>query len=46
MKNGLPEEMQETLLLVAQLFATQPQLTFFPNKALKASVISAMTVEV
>jgi hypothetical protein len=35
MKNALPEEMQETLLLVAQLFETQPQLTVFPDKALK-----------
>jgi hypothetical protein len=36
-KNALLEEMQETLLLVAQLFETQPQLTVFPDKALKVS---------
>lgn len=34
-KNALPEEMQETLLLVAQLFETQPQQAVFPDKALK-----------
>lgn len=43
MKNALPEEMQETLLLVAQLFATQPQLTSFPNKPLKASAMTRIS---
>lgn len=35
MKNAQPAEMHEVLLLVAQLFASQPQLTSFPDKALK-----------
>ena len=37
MKNAVAEEMQETLLLVAQLFETQPQQTMFPDKALKVN---------
>jgi hypothetical protein len=39
-KNALPEEMQETLLLVAQLFETQPQQAGFPDKALKVDRLS------
>jgi hypothetical protein len=37
MKNAVAEEMQETLLLVAQLFETQPQQAVFPDKALKVN---------
>lgn len=43
-KNAQPAEMQEVLLLVAQLFASQPQLTSFPDKPLKVCLIGIVSV--
>ncbi len=43
-KNAQPAEMQEVLLLVAQLFASQPQLTSFPDKPLKVCLIGNVSV--